>query len=81
MKTKGPSPKLRPFPNVFLDIEIEREHDRAYGRIELKLYPDCPLTSENFRCLCTGEKGIGKSGKKLHFKDTYFHRIVPEFMI
>ncbi len=63
---------------MFLDIEIE---ETPIGRVEIELYPDCPKTCENFRALCTGEKGMGKKMRKLHFKGNAFHRIIPGLMI
>mmetsp|Transcript_8918 Transcript_8918/g.13686 ORF Transcript_8918/g.13686 Transcript_8918/m.13686 type:complete len:123 (-) Transcript_8918:151-519(-) len=50
------------------------------GRIEMDLFCDTPKTAENFRALCTGEKGVGKSGKPLHYKNSIFHRVIPGFM-
>jgi cyclophilin family peptidyl-prolyl cis-trans isomerase len=52
------------------------------GRIIIELFKDIvPKTAENFRALCTGEKGIGISGNSLHLKGSIFHRVVPVYMI
>ena len=63
---------------VFFDIEIDGE---KAGRIVFGLFGETvPKTAENFRALCTGEKGVGNAGKALHFKNSVFHRIIPGFM-
>jgi peptidylprolyl isomerase len=64
---------------VFFDVNID---DKPAGRIVMDLYgKTVPKTVENFRALCTGEKGMGKSGKPLHFKGSVFHRVIPQFML
>ncbi|XP_023950784.1 peptidyl-prolyl cis-trans isomerase D [Bicyclus anynana] len=66
-------------PLVFLDISIDGE---KAGRIVIELrYDVVPKTAENFRALCTGEKGIGVHGKPLHFKGCRFHRAISQFMV
>ncbi|MCA9658156.1 MAG: peptidylprolyl isomerase [Myxococcales bacterium] len=65
-------------PRVFFDINIG---GASAGRIVFELFADVtPRTAENFRALCTGEKGVGRSGKALHYKGSAFHRIIPDFM-
>uniref|UniRef100_A0A8C6W0F3 peptidylprolyl isomerase n=1 Tax=Nothobranchius furzeri TaxID=105023 RepID=A0A8C6W0F3_NOTFU len=67
-------------PRCFFDIGISNV---LVGRVVVELFSDiCPKTCENFRCLCTGEKGLGKGTQKpLHYKGCLFHRIVKDFMI
>ncbi|OMP04948.1 hypothetical protein COLO4_09177 [Corchorus olitorius] len=66
-------------PLVFLDVSIDED---PVERIVIELFADVvPKTAENFRALCTGEKGIGIStGKPLHYKGSFFHRIIKGFM-
>lgn len=65
-------------PRVYLDIDIGGQ---PVGRVVIELFADIvPRTCENFRCLCTGERGVGRSGRKLHFKNSKFHRIITNFM-
>merc|ERR1712080_783854 len=69
---------IRGNPKVFFDMTIG---ETAAGRIVMNLRSDVvPKTAENFRALCTGEKGTGKSGKPLHFKGSAFHRVIYDFM-
>jgi len=73
-----PVPENAMNPHVFFDISIG---DKPAGRIEMELFADAvPKTAENFRALCTGEKGMGKSGKPLSFKGSSFHRVIQGFM-
>ena len=66
-----PLPEKKMLPKCFLDIAVD---GRPLGRIVVELRSDVvPKTAENFRALCTGEKGFG-------YKGSTFHRVIPQFM-
>ncbi|OMH85664.1 Peptidyl-prolyl cis-trans isomerase [Zancudomyces culisetae] len=59
-------------PRVFFEVSAD---GNSLGRIEFELSANVvPKTAENFRALCTGEKGFG-------YRGSIFHRVIPGFML
>jgi len=64
---------------VWMDVQIGTAERR---RVTFALYNDTmPRTSYNFRALCTGEKGLGRCGQPLHFRQTLVHRVVAGSLV
>lgn len=65
------SEKKMGLPRVYFDMAADNQ---PLGRVIMELRSDVvPKTAENFRALCTNEKGFG-------FKNSTFHRVIPNFM-
>ena len=65
----------RPRPIVGMDVTYTVDGNDRQGTIFFELFSDVtPKTAENFRALCTGEKGFG-------YANSIFHRIIPGFML
>merc|ERR1712054_342608 len=69
MGTENPSKMAGVYAQVYMDIDVGGDCQR----LTFDLYDQCPKTSENFRALCTGERGFG-------YKGSAFHRVITDFM-
>ncbi|KAJ9442906.1 Peptidyl-prolyl cis-trans isomerase [Diplonema papillatum] len=79
LEAKVHYPVLASNTKVFFDVAIGGVSEPRY--IVMELFDDeVPRTTENFRCLCTGEKGVGQWGRLLCFRNSAFHRVVEGFM-
>jgi peptidyl-prolyl isomerase G (cyclophilin G) len=66
-------------PRVFLDVAVQNEKPKT---MVFQLFADLvPKTVENFRALCTGEKGYSANGVRLCYKNTKILKIIPGFAV
>jgi len=76
---------LATLPQVWLDFQIGNAMKNSTChtyRVTIALYSDTvPRTAENFRCLCTGERGLGAHGAPLHFRRSLVYKVVPRSIL
>ena len=91
----APGGGLRPVATLWMDVAVGDElaytcqkESCLQGRLVIEMikhdneaHAIAPLTAENFRCLCTGERGVGAQGKPLHYKGTKFFRMIPGYLL
>jgi len=66
-------------PLVYLDVDCD---GKPLGRLMAELFPEvAPRSAENFRALCTGERGAGAGGKPLHYKGSVFFRSIKGILL
>mmetsp|Transcript_32796 Transcript_32796/g.82723 ORF Transcript_32796/g.82723 Transcript_32796/m.82723 type:complete len:373 (+) Transcript_32796:91-1209(+) len=66
-------------PVCFLQLSLG---DAPLGTVHIELFTKkAPKTCENFRCLCTGEKGVDEHGVRLHYEGSLVHRVVKGFVV
>ena len=77
---KGIPPWVGDLPTCWMDFAIG---GKVVGRVVIELnVREAPRSCENFRSLCTGERGNGALSKApLHYRSVRFHRVIRNFLI
>jgi peptidylprolyl isomerase len=61
---------------IVMEIEIDGKYE---GDIQFGLFNEyTPKSVENFKNLCTGEKGVNEKGIKLHYKGVKFQELLRD---
>eukprot|EP00760_Papus_ankaliazontas_P015373 PhM_4_TR16489/c0_g1_i1/m.77355/K01802/E5.2.1.8; peptidylprolyl isomerase len=73
-------PDIDPQKTVYFDIQVGA---KVAGRVLIELFHDtCPKTCENFRALCTGNRGRDTvTNDRLSYRGSRFHRVIPNYLV